>query len=246
MSSTRHPLTQCLFAEALGTGVMTVTLVGSGLQAGHLSQDAGVVLLCTPIACGAILFVLLERLGPISGGHFNPAVSLAMLLQRVLSFREAAAYVVAQLFGSAIGVMLAHLMFKMPPLAIGDHAREGLAVWLSEGVATFGLVFSILVSAHYRPRSNPAIVAVYVLSVALFSSTSFANPAITIARTMTDTTSGIRPTDAPTFVFVQLIGSLLAVAASRWLIAGARQGDFNVMPEKQPGAFLASDRPASP
>ncbi|CAN7661131.1 aquaporin [Pararhizobium sp. LjRoot238] len=212
-----YRITHRLFAEAFGTATLTAAIVGSAVMASRLTDNPAAAQLCVAVSCSAVLFVMLELLAPISGGHFNPAVSLAMLMQGAVRRREALAYVCAQLAGGILGIVLVHLMFEFPPISIGTHVRNGYAQWLAEAVSTFGLVFAILQGLKLRPQSVPAIVGIYVLSVTLFASTSFANPATTVARAMTGTLSGIRPADVPAFVVAQLGGCLLAVVLIRWL-----------------------------
>ena len=208
-----------LVAEALGTGLLVATVVGSGIMAERLTGDPAVALLGNTIPTGAILFVLITVLGPISGAHFNPAVSLVMALQRTLPWSAAALYVVAQLAGGIAGTMLAHLMFEAPAIVLGDHVRSGTGQWLSEGVATFGLVLTILAGLRYRPQAIPALVGAYIVAAYWFTaSTSFANPAVTVARALTDSFSGIRPADAPAFILAQVAGAILALGLCRWLL----------------------------
>ena len=208
-----------LVAEALGTGLLVATVVGSGIMAERLTGDPAVALLGNTIPTGAILFVLITVLGPISGAHFNPAVSLVMALQRTLPWSAAALYIVAQLAGGIAGTMLAHLMFEAPAIVLGDHIRSGTGQWLSEGVATFGLVLTILAGLRYRPQAIPALVGAYIVAAYWFTaSTSFANPAVTVARALTDSFSGIRPADAPAFILAQVAGAILALGLCRWLL----------------------------
>ena len=208
-----------LVAEALGTGLLVATVVGSGIMAERLTGDPAVALLGNTIPTGAILFVLITVLGPISGAHFNPAVSLVMALQRTLPWSAAALYIVAQLAGGIAGTMLAHLMFEAPAIVLGDHVRSGTGQWLSEGVATFGLVLTILAGLRYRPQAIPALVGAYIVAAYWFTaSTSFANPAVTVARALTDSFSGIRPADAPAFILAQVAGAILALGLGRWLL----------------------------
>src|SRR5690606_12486432 len=156
---------------------------------------------------------------PISGAHFNPAVTLVAALRRDLAWRDAALYIAVQLAGGVLGAVLAHLMFEAPALSLGIHVRTGLAQWLSEAVATFGLVLTILVAARPRPQAIAALVGCYIAAAYWFTaSTSFANPAITIARALTDSFAGIRPVDAVPFILAQLAGALLALGLCRWLL----------------------------
>lgn len=206
-------------SEALGTGLLVATVVGSGIMAERLTDDVGLALLGNTLPTGAILFVLITLLGPISGAHLNPAVTLVMALQRALPWSVAGLYVGAQVIGGIFGTLVAHLMFEAPLVMIGDQARTGPAQWLSEGIATFGLLLTVLVGARQRPTVIPALVSSYIVAAYWFTaSTSFANPAVTVARALSDTFSGIRPFDVPPFVAAQLAGAILAMAISRWLL----------------------------
>lgn len=205
--------------EALGTGLLVMTVVGSGIMAERLTDDVAIALLGNTLPTGAILFVLITLLAPISGAHLNPAVTLVTALRRALPWRLAGLYVSAQVIGGVAGTLIAHLMFEAPLVMIADQARTGPAQWLSEGVATFGLLLTILVGARQRPTAIPALVAGYIVAAYWFtSSTSFANPAVAIARALTDTFSGIRPIDVPAFVAAQLGGAILAMVVSQWLL----------------------------
>ena len=209
-----------LVAEALGTGLLVATVVGSGIMAERLTQDGALALMGNALATGAILVVLITVLGPLSGAHLNPAVSLVMALRRALPGYVAALYVVAQVLGAVLGAMLAHLMFGLPLLEVSDHVRTGLGEWLAEAVATFGLVTVILGGRRSRSSAIPWLVGLYITAAYWFTaSTSFATPAVTIARTLTATFSGIRPWDAPAFVVAQTVGALIASAMARWLWA---------------------------
>lgn len=208
-----------LAAEALGMLLLTATVIGSGIMADRLTDDTALALLGNTIATGAILFVLIALFAPISGAHFNPAVTLVAALRRDLAWRDAALYIAAQLAGGVLGAVLAHLMFEAPALSLGIHVRTGPAQWLSEAVATFGLVLTILVAARHRPQAIAALVGCYIAAAYWFTaSTSFANPAITIARALTDSFAGIRPVDAVPFILAQLAGALLALGLCRWLL----------------------------
>lgn len=208
-----------LVAETLGTGLLVATVVGSGIMAERLTGDVALTLLANTISTGTILFVLITVLGPISGGHFNPAVTMVMALRRALPWGLAVSYMLAQVAGGIAGTALAHLMFEAPVLTLGDQARTGIAQWLSEGVATFGLVLTILIGIRHRVSAIPALAACYIVAAYWFTaSTSFANPAVTIARALTDSFSGMRPLDVPAFIAAQLAGALLALAVSQWLL----------------------------
>jgi glycerol uptake facilitator-like aquaporin len=208
-----------LVAEALGTCLLVATVVGSGIMADRLTDDAAIALLGNTIPTGAILYVLITVLGPISGAHFNPAVSVVFAIRRDLSWRDATGYVAVQIAGGIAGTFLAHLMFELPLLQLSSHVRAGGAQWLSEGVATLGLVAVILAGLQTRKEALPALVGVYIAAAYWFTaSTSFANPAVTIARSLTDTFAGIRPIDASGFIVAQSAGALLAWASMTWLL----------------------------
>jgi len=218
------PLSRRLAAEALGTGLLVATVVGSGIMAERLTDDVAVALLANTLPTVAILVVLISLFGPISGAHFNPAVSLVFALRRELSSRELAAYIVVQVIGGIAGAWLVHLMFEAPVLQLSTHIRTGPAQWLSEGVATFGLVLTILIGLRQRPDAVPVLVGLYIGAAYWFTaSTSFANPAVTIARALSDSFSGIRPLDAPGFIVMQILGALLAAAIAGWLAGPARE-----------------------
>jgi glycerol uptake facilitator-like aquaporin len=209
-----------LFAEALGSLILTGTVIGSGILASRLSPDNhAVALLGNTVATGAMLYVLISALGPLSGAHFNPAVTLIMALRREASAASALLYPIAQVSGCIAGAWLAHAMFEMPILQIASTARTGTAQALSEGVAAFALVFAILAVSRWRREAIAAVVALVIVAGYWWTaSTSFANPAITIARAMTDTFAGIRPADAPAFIAAQFAGALLAWAACSLLL----------------------------
>ncbi|MEO1039160.1 MAG: MIP/aquaporin family protein [Pseudomonadota bacterium] len=204
-------------AEALGTGFLLAGVIGSGIMAETLTGDVALALLANTIATGAILVVLITTLGPISGAHFNPAVTLAMVLRGRIGPVMAAAYLVAQLFGGLAGAGLVHMMFEQSLVQISTNERSGLAQLLSEGVATFGLVFFIFAAVRFKEDAVAWVVGLYIAAAYWFTaSTSFANPAVTIARAFTDTFSGIRPEDAPLFIAAQLVGAALAALAAWW------------------------------
>lgn len=213
------PLPRRLLAEALGSALLFATVIGSGIMAERLAggNDA-VALLGNTLATAAMLVVLVTTLGPVSGAHFNPAVTLVAAIRRELGASDGVAYVAAQLAGGLIGVAVAHTMFEMPVLMIGIKARTGTGQWLGEGVATFALVLTILGTVRHRPAWTPLTVAAVITAGYWFtSSTSFANPAITLARALTDSFAGIRPVDAPGFIGAQLAGALLAAWVARLL-----------------------------
>jgi glycerol uptake facilitator-like aquaporin len=214
----RASLSSRLVAEALGTGLLVATVVGSGIMATTLTRDVGLQLLANTIPTGAILVVLITIFGPLSGAHFNPAVSLVFMLRKELGVADGVAYTVAQCVGSIGGTALAHLMFGLPALEIGTTARATPPLWLSEAVATFTLVMAILGSLRVRPDAVPTIVGLTITATYWFTaSTSFANPAVTLARGFTTSFAGITLGHVPMFVCMQIIGALCALAAARLL-----------------------------
>ena len=211
-----------LVAEALGTALLVATVVGSGIMAESLTRDVALALLGNTLATGAILVVLISILGPISGAHFNPAVTLVFALKRDLAPRQALLYVAAQIVGGIAGTMLAHAMFVLPLLDASLKTRTGGAQWLAEGVAAFGLVATILAGIRFNRSSIPWLVGLYITAAYWFtSSTSFANPAVAIARAMTNTFSGIRPVDLPGFIAAELCGAVVALLLMSWLLRAA-------------------------
>ena len=208
-----------LAAEGIGSFFLFACVIGSGIMAANLSggNDA-IALLANTAATGAILFVLITMLGPISGAHMNPAVTLVFAWRRELHWREAGAYVFVQLAFGILGAWAAHLMFDLPTLQLSVKARQGLGQWTGEAIATFGLILTILGTVRFRPQWVAATVALYITAAFWFtSSTSFANPAITVARSLSDTFAGIAPHDVPAFVAAQLLGATLAALVARWL-----------------------------
>src|SRR3954469_16519584 len=214
-----QPLGRRLAAEGLGSFFLFATVIGSGIMAQNLSAgNDAVALLGNTLATGAMLFVLITMLGPISGAHMNPAVSLVAASRAELRWTDAAAYIVAQLAFGIIGAWAAHRMFDLPTLQLSVKARTGLGQWVGEAIATFGLILTILGSVRFRPHWTPATVALYITAAYWFtSSTSFANPAITVARSLSDTFAGIAPHDVPLFVVAQLIGAAIGVIVARIL-----------------------------
>ena len=206
------PLGRRLAAEGVGAFFLFACVIGSGIMAQALSGgNDGVALLANTIATGAMLFVLITMLGPISGAHFNPAVTLVFALRRELRWFDAGAYVAAQLAFGVLGAWVAHLMFDLPTLQLSAKTRTGLGQWVGEFVATFGLVMTILGTVTYRPQAVAASVGLYITAAYWFtSSTSFANPAITVARSLSDTFAGIAPHDVPMFIAAQLVGAVSA------------------------------------
>jgi len=213
------PLSRRLLAEFVGTAALLACVVGSGIMGVNLaSGNDAIALLANAAATACILYVLIVTLGPISGAHFNPAVTLVMRLRGEIASRDALAYIAVQLAAAIVGVALAHAMFGLPLLQPGDHIRTGGGQWLSEGVATFGLVLTILLGVRHRPAAVPALVAGYIFAAYWFTaSTSFANPAVTLARSLTQTFASIRPVDAPGFILAQFAGAGLALLAAYWL-----------------------------
>jgi glycerol uptake facilitator-like aquaporin len=213
------PLSTRLLAEGLGTLLLLACVVGSGIMGVQLAQgNDAIALLANAAATAGVLYVLISVLGPVSGAHFNPVVSLAMRVQGRLDNRELIAYIAVQIAGAIAGVLLAHAMFGLPLLQPGTHVRSGAAQWLSEGVASFGLVLTILLALRQKSNAIPALVAAYIFAAYWFTaSTSFANPAVTLARALTQTFAGIRPEDVGGFVLAQLAGALAALAAERAL-----------------------------
>ncbi|OYY91495.1 MAG: aquaporin family protein [Sphingomonas sp. 28-66-16] len=207
---------RALAAEFIGSLILFATVVGSGVMAERLAGgNVAVALLANSAATGAMLYVLITLLGPISGAHFNPAVTL-MLGAR----RDRMRFIVAQLAGGLIGVLIVHAMFEMPLIETGMKLRSGTGQWLGEFVATFGLLFTIVIGSRHRAEAVPALVALWIVAGYWFTaSTSFANPAITIARAMTDSFAGIRPIDAPGFILAQLAGAGAGVLTAKWLSA---------------------------
>ncbi|MFO1148044.1 MAG: MIP/aquaporin family protein [Alsobacter sp.] len=208
-----------LAAETLGTALLVATVVGSGIMAESLTKDVALALLANTLPTGAILIVLITVLGPISGAHFNPAVTAVFTARGELTPGEAAAYIGAQIAGGIVGTIVAHLMFDLPTVAMSLKARTGGPQWFSEWVATFGLLVTILGGIRFAHRSVPVLVGAYITAAYWFTaSTSFANPAVAIARSLTNTFSGIRPTDLPGFVIAQFVGALCASAFMAWLL----------------------------
>jgi glycerol uptake facilitator-like aquaporin len=212
-------------AEALGTALLVATVVGSGIMAENLTKDVALALLGNTLPTGAILVVLITILGPISGAHFNPAVTLVFALRRELKPREALSYILAQVAGGIAGTMVAHAMFALALLDASLKIRTGGAQWLAEGVATFGLVATILAGIRFERAAVPWLVGLYITAAYWFtSSTSFANPAVAIARSMTNTFSGIRPIDLPGFIAAELGGAVAALVLMSWLLRAGGVG----------------------
>jgi glycerol uptake facilitator-like aquaporin len=213
-------LTRRLAAEFLGTATLVCTVIGSGIMADALSADTAVSLIGNTAATAAMLFVLITLLGPISGAHFNPVVSMVFALKRDITAKTAITYIAAQILGGLLGTLAAHAMFDLPLFEISTKIRHSYGQSLSELIASFGLIFTILGGIAARPQAVPALVALYITAAYWFTaSTSFANPAVTIARAFSDTFAGIRPADAPAFIAAQVIGAGLALALADWLFA---------------------------
>ena len=214
-----------LAAEALGSALLLAIVIGSGIMGERLAGgNVALALLGNTLATGAGLVVLIGIFGPISGAHFNPAVTLAFAVRRELPARVALAYVVVQIAGAVLGVFAAHAMFAVPILQVSTKLRAGPAQAFSEFVATFGLLATILGTLRFRPEFTPSAVGLYITSAYWFTaSTSFANPAVTIARALSDTFAGIAPLSAPAFIASQLAGALAAVAAMGWLLPQGRR-----------------------
>lgn len=214
-----------LLAEFIGTSLLLAAVVGSGIMGVALANgNNAIALLANAAATACVLYVLVELFGPISGAHFNPAVTLVMRMHGEIGNRDALAYVVVQLVAAVTGVMLAHLMFGLPLIQLGIHARAGLPQWISEAVATFGLMLTILLGRRHRPAAVPALVASYIFAAYWFTaSTSFANPAVTLARALTQTFAGIRPQDVTGFVLAQIAGAVLGYAVAAALRAFAQE-----------------------
>jgi glycerol uptake facilitator-like aquaporin len=193
-------------------------------MAQRLTNDVALALLCNALATGSALAVLVAILGPISGAHFNPAVSVVAALRRDLSARDAALYVIGQIAGGVAGTLVAHAMFDLPLITLSQHARTGAGQWLAEGIATFGLVALILIGSRLRRELMPWLVGLYITSAYWFTaSTSFANPAVTLARSFTDTFSGIRLLDVPAFMVAQFVGALVAMLVCGWLVGSSER-----------------------
>lgn len=217
--TTEFRLSRRLAVEALGTGFLVATIVGSGIMATSLTEDAGLALLCNSIATGAMLVVLIAAPGPISGAHFNPLVSLALAASGDMRRRDAMLYGLAQIAGGVFGTIVAQTMFGRPAVEVAATVRTGEALWMSEAVATFGLLGLILLAGPLRIAGLPLLVGSYIVAAYWFTaSTSFANPAVTVARSLTDSFAGIRPLDLPGFLLAECFGALLAVLLVRWLL----------------------------
>ena len=231
----RMQLVRRVVAEAVGTALLVAIVVGSGIYAERLTVDAGLQLLENSIATGAGLIALILAFGPVSGAHFNPVVTLADRVLGGITTRDTLAYIPAQLLGGCVGTMLANLMFGLNAISVSTHARSSAGLWLSEVIATFGLLIVILgVVRSGKAAMAPFAVGGYIAAAYWFtSSTSFANPAVTVARTLSDTFAGIKPSSVPAFIAAQLIGAALAVALARFLHPDLTAGDV-IVPHENP------------
>jgi glycerol uptake facilitator-like aquaporin len=220
----KFDLSRRLAAEALGSAALLAVVIGSGIMAERLSGgNTAITLLGNTLPTGAILVVLIIVFGPLSGAHFNPAVTLAFLMRREIPPREALLYVIAQVAGGLAGALLAHAMFELPLMQVSETVRTGAAQCLSEWVATFGLVATILGALRFRSEAVPFAVGLYITAGYWFTaSTSFANPAVTIARSFTNTFSGIAPSSAPAFIAAELFGAATATLVCAWLMRSSR------------------------
>jgi glycerol uptake facilitator-like aquaporin len=229
-----YDLSRRLVAEVLGTALLVATVVGSGIMAETLTKDTALALLGNTLPTGAILVVLITILGPISGAHFNPAVTLVFALKRDLTARVALSYIGAQVLGGIFGTMIAHGMFALPLLDASMKARTGGAQWLAEAVAAFGLVATILAGIRFQRTAVPWLVGLYITAAYWFTaSTSFANPAVAIARSFTNTFSGIRPVDLPGFITAELFGAVVGMLVMAWLLRSEKDA-----PALNPEAML--------
>ena len=208
---------RALVSEALGTALLVAAVIGSGIMADRLTDDVALSLLANTIATGAALFMLITTFGPVSGAHFNPIVTLIFALRCDINAPLALGYLAAQCAGGVAGTLLAHAMFNLDLVQLSATTRTGSAQWLSETTASFGLIMAILGALHAK-ANVPATVATYITAAYWFTaSTSFANPAVALARSLTNTFAGIRPTDLPGFILAEVAGALLALALGQWL-----------------------------
>jgi glycerol uptake facilitator-like aquaporin len=240
-------LSRRIVAEAVGTAMLLAAIVGSGIMGERLAGgNVAVALLANTIATGAALVALILTFGPVSGAHFNPVVTVSDASQGGIAWRDVFPYIIAQLIGGLVGVAAANAMFDLPAFAASHHAREGTGQLLSEGVATFGLLAVIWGCSRHRASVVPFAVGAYITAGYWFTaSTALANPAVTIARSLTDTFSGIRPCDVPAFILVQCVGAAAATALFRWLVPALpqRAGDVVVPHPADPGSATEGARP---
>ncbi|MFM9940506.1 MAG: MIP/aquaporin family protein [Hyphomicrobiaceae bacterium] len=215
-----YDVTRRLAAEVLGTAILVATVVGSGIMAQKLAGgNIAIALLGNTIPTGAILVVLITMLGPISGAHFNPAVSLVMGMRGDLPWSNVLPYTLAQIVGGCLGTVVAHAMFDLPLLQFSTTARTGTAQWIAEFVAAFGLLVTIIATVRLKPEAVPVSVGLYITAAYWFTaSTSFANPAVTIARALTNTFAGIQPAHVAAFIAAQIAGALTGALLARWLV----------------------------
>ena len=227
-------LSRRLAAECLGTGLLVATVVGSGIMGDRLAGgNVALALLGNTLPTGAILVVLILALGPISGAHFNPVVSLVMGLRRDHPWREFLPYAGAQIVGGCIGTLVAHGMFDLPLLELAVKSRTGISQWFAEFVATFGLIVTILAVSKFKAEAIPVAVGLYITAAYWFTaSTSFANPAVTLARALTNTFSGIAPADVPMFMLAQVLGALAGLIVMTWLLAAADSPTNRAVPKR--------------
>ena len=209
------------FSEFLGTTILLFTIIGSGIMGETLADgNTAIALLGNTIATGAILFVLITIFGPISGAHFNPAVSIAMLISKKITKIDAVIYIILQIIGAVLGVLIAHLMFELQIFQISLKLRQGPSQGFSEIVATFGLIIVIFGGLKVRPDAVPALVGFYITSAYWFTaSTSFANPAVTLARSLSNTFAGINPSNIGMFIFCQFVGMLIAIIVVKYIFS---------------------------
>ena len=231
MSAAQPPLSRRLVAEGLGSAILVATVVGSGIMAEQLAGgNQAIALLGNTIPTGAILVVLITILGPVSGAHFNPAVTLVFATRGDTPWSEVVPYIVVQCVGAILGTVLAHLMFDLAPLAIGIKARSGPSQWLAEAVATFTLVLTILGGLRYTPSAIPWLVGLVITAAYWFTaSTSFANPAVTLARGLTTTFAGIAMNHVPAFIIAQLVGAAVAAVVSAALFPSGARGSVRAL-----------------
>lgn len=211
-----------LVAEALGTGLLVAAVVGSGIMADRLTEDVALALLANTIATGAALIMLITTFGAVSGAQFNPVVTLVFALRREMTVALALGYIVAQCAGGILGTWAAHAMFDLPLLQVSQTIRTGSNQWFAEAAASFGLILAILGAIHARATVAVSVAAYIIAAYWFTASTSFANPAVALARSLTDTFAGIRPLDLPGFVVAEVVGALLAAALGGWLFRGAK------------------------
>ncbi|MBY0560461.1 MIP/aquaporin family protein [Hyphomicrobium sp.] len=230
-----YTLGQRLGAEFLGTAILLTTVIGSGIMGAKLSAgNDALALLGNTLPTGAILVVLITVFGPVSGAHFNPAVSGVFCLRGGISFRLALLYILAQVCGGLVGVAAAHAMFDLPLVQLATKARTGTGQWFAEGVATFGLLLTILGTLQARRKAVAVNVGLYITAAYWFTaSTSFANPAVTIARAFSDTFAGIRLADVPPFIVAQFVGALLAMLVAGWLFQPMSRTQTNTTPVRK-------------